>query len=211
MANMSPTAPQVFRQRSSVVLAAVCAVTGLLLLLSLARNWAGYPRPLFASWVVFGLAVSWAVFVRPVVRLDITGVTLRNVLRDVHVPWAAVTGVSSRWNLKVFAGDKSYTAWALSSEPERPGRGSGGMFRLPVPGRLQGVSSPKARPSTTVPKANAQNVARLVTLARQDYDDGVEDGQITPVPDAVVQVTWVPLVLVALVLPAIVVVALTFS
>jgi hypothetical protein len=211
MATKTPTAPHVFRQRSSVVLAVICGVTGLFLLLSLARSWADYPRPLFAAWVVFGLAVGWAVFVRPVVLFDIGGVTLRNVVRDVHIPWTAVTDVSSRWNLKVFTGDQSYTAWSLSSEPERPGRGTGGMFRMPVPGRLQGVPSPGAKLSTTVPKTNAQNVARLITRARQDYDDGIEDGQIAPAPDAVVQVTWVPLVLVALVLPAIVVVALTFS
>jgi hypothetical protein len=211
MATKTPTAPHVFRQRSSVVLAAVSGVTGLFLLLSLVRNWADYPRPLFAAWVVFGLAVAWSLFVRPVVRLDAGGVTLRNVVHDVHIPWAAVTDVSSRWNLKVIAGARSYTAWALSSEPERPGRGSGGMFRMPVPGRLQGVPSPKAMPSTTVPKANARSVARLITLARQDYDDGVEEGWIVPAPGAVVQVTWVPLALAALLLPAIVVLALTLS
>ena len=211
MATKTPTAPHVFRQHSSVVLASVCGVTGLFLLLSLARSWADYPRPLFAAWVVIGLAFAWSVFVRPVVRFDIGGVTVRNVVRDVHIPWTAVTDVSSRWNLKVIAGDKSYTAWALSSEPERPGRGSGGMFRMPVPGQMRGVPAPKAPPSTTVPKANAQSVARLVMLAKQDYDDGVEDGQITPPSDAVVQVTWVPLAFAALLLPAIVVVVLTFS
>jgi hypothetical protein len=201
----------VFRQRSSVVLATVCGVTGLLLLLSLARSWADYPRPLYAAWVVFGLAVAWSVFVRPVVRFDVGGVTLRNVVRDVHIPWTVVTEVSSRWNLKVFAGDQSYTAWALSSEPERPGRGSGGMFRMPVPGRLSGVASAKAKPTTTVPKATAQSVARLITMAKQDYDDGVEDGQIVPAPDAVVQVSWAPLAVAALLLPAIVIVVLTLS
>ena len=211
MATKTPTAPHVFRQRSSVVLAVICGVTGLFLLASLVRSWADYPRPLFAAWVVFGLAVAWAVFVRPVVRFDIGGVTLRNLVRDVHIPWPAVTDVSSRWNLKVFAGDQSYTAWALSSEPERPGRGSGGMFRMPVPGRLNGVASPKPKPSTTVPKANAQSVARLITLAKQDYDDGVEGGQIVPAPDALLQVTWAPLAVAALLLPAIVVVALTLS
>src|SRR5674476_800507 len=79
MATETPTMQHVFRQRSSLGLAAVCGVTGLLLLLSLARNWADYPRPSFAAWVVFGLAVAWAIFVRPVVLVDIGGVTLRNV------------------------------------------------------------------------------------------------------------------------------------
>ena len=56
---------QVIRQRSSVWLAAMSAVTGLLLLLSLVRNWASYPRLSFAAWVLFGLAVAWAVFAGP--------------------------------------------------------------------------------------------------------------------------------------------------
>jgi hypothetical protein len=82
---------QVIRQRSSLWLAAISAVTGLLLLLSLVRNWASYPRLSFAAWVLFGLAVAWAVFVRPAVLLDASGVTLRNIVRDVHIPWTRLT------------------------------------------------------------------------------------------------------------------------
>ena len=99
----------VFRQHSSVWLAAISGVTGLLLLLALVRNWASYPRLTFAAWVLFGLAVAWALFVRPAVLLDAKGVTLRNIVRDVHIPWTRLTGVTSRWNLNVLVGDKGYT------------------------------------------------------------------------------------------------------
>jgi hypothetical protein len=211
MATKTSTAQHVFRQRSSVALAAVCGVTGLLLLVSLARDWSAYPRPLFAAWVVFGLALAWSIFVRPVVLLDVGGVTLRNVVRDIHIPWTALTDVSSRWNLKVTAGGKSYTAWALSSEPERRGGASGGMFRMPVPGRLQGVANADAKPTTTVPKVTAQSVARMIKTARQEYDEAVAQGELPPAPDAGVEVTWVPLAIAVLLLPAIAVIALTLK
>jgi hypothetical protein len=211
MATKTSTVRQVFRQRSSTGLAVVCGVIGLLLLLSLARSWAGYPRPLFAAWVVFGLSVAWSIFVRPVVLMDVGGVTLRNVVRDVHIPYASLTDVTCRWNLKVFAGGKGYTAWALSSEVERPKASAGGMLGMPVPGRLRGVVSAGTRPSTEVPKATAQNVARMITTAKREYDEAVARGDLAPVPDAIVQVTWVPIAIAVLLLPAIVVMALTLS
>lgn len=201
----------VFRQRSSVVLASVCGVTGLLLLLSLVRNWGSYPRPLFAAWVVLGLAVAWSIFVRPAVLLDAEGVTLRNVVRDVHIPWTRLTDVTTRWNLKVFAGDKGYTSWAMSSEIERPRGLSAGMIRMPAPGRLSGVAGADVRPSTNVPKATAQSVARSINVAKQEYDEAVASGGLTAEPDARVRITWVPVTIAVLVLPALVVLVLSLA
>ena len=209
MGTETSTMKHVYRQRSSLVLAAMCGVTGALLLLSLARNWADYPRPLFVAWIVFGLAVAWVVFVRPAVLLDIGGVTLRNVVRDVHIPWTRLTHTSSRWNLKVFAGDRGYTAWAIASEHERPKGGAGGMFRMPIPGRLQGLASADARPPATSPKATAQSVARSISQAKQEYDDAVAQGELPAAPDDTVRITWVPLAMVVLLLPAIAVVVLS--
>ena len=211
MGTETSTMTHVFRQRSSLVLAAVCGVTGALLLLSLARNWADYPRPLFVAWIVFGLAVAWVVFVRPAVLLDIGGVTLRNVVRDVHIPWTRLTHTSSRWNLKVFAGDRGYTAWAIASEHERPRGGAGGMFRMPIPGRLQGLASADTRPPATSPKATAQSVARSINQAKQEYDDAVAQGELPAAPDETVRITWVPLAMVVLLLPAIVVIVLSLT
>jgi hypothetical protein len=203
------TAQHVFRQRSSVALATVCGVTGLLLLLALARNWADYPRPSFVAWVIFGLAVAWSVFVRPMVLVDAEGVTLRNVVRDVYIPWTRLSDATSRWNLKVFVGDKGFTAWAISSEPDRHKAISGGMFRMPIPGRLRAVASADAKLSTTEPKATAQTVARFIKVAKQEYDEAVENGELPAAPDAMVRVTWVPLVVAVLLVPLIVVVALS--
>jgi Protein of unknown function (DUF2581). len=135
MSSKTSTKQQLFRQRSPLGLAAACGVTGLVLLVSMAWQWAEHPEPLFATWVVFILAVVWSLFVRPAVLLDEDGVTIRNVVRDVHIPWVRVTDVECRWSLKVFVGDRPYTAWAISSQVERPKGASGSMFAM-MPGRL---------------------------------------------------------------------------
>src|SRR5664280_1053530 len=184
MGTETSTTQQVFRQRSSVGLAAMSGLTGLLLLLSLARNWAAYPQPLFAAWVILGLAVAWSVFVRPAVLLDAGGVTIRNIVQDVHIPWTRLTGVRSRWNLKILVGERGYNAWAVSAQVDRPTRASAGM-------------------STTLRKATAESVAVVIKAAKQEYDESVARGQIPVSPDAVVRITWVPLVMAVLLLPAV--------
>jgi hypothetical protein len=202
---------QVIRQRSSVWLAAMSAVTGLLLLVSLVRNWASYPRLSFAAWVLFGLAVAWAVFVRPAVLLDASGVTLRNIVRDVHIPWTRLTSVTSRWNLKVLVGDQGYNAWAISAQVERRKSSSAAMLRVPLPGRLHGAASGGAGPSVTAPQATAASVALLITAAKQEYDESVVQGELPAAPDARVRVTWVPLVIAVVLLPAVLVVVLSLT
>ena len=206
-----PTTQQVFRQRSSLGLAAACGVTGVILLVSLARNWAAYPRPLSAAWVIFGLAVAWSVFVRPAALLTLDGVVLRNVLRDVHIPWSALTDVSSRWNLRVSAGDRGYNSWAISSQVKPPRRASGGMFRMPVPGRLDGIARAEASAFPTVAKVTAQVVARSIRTAKEEYDKAVALGQLHASPDAAVRVTWALPTIAALLVLAVVVLALSLG
>jgi len=57
-----------------------CAVTGVLLLLSLARDW-GATAAIVRCLGGLGVGCHVAVFVRPAILLDVGGVTLRNVLR----------------------------------------------------------------------------------------------------------------------------------
>lgn len=202
---------QVFRQRSSLGLAGVCAATALFVLGSLARNWADTPQPLFASWVLFGLAVVWSVFVRPAVVIDQDGVTLRNLLRDVHVPWGRLSDVKVRWNLTVYVGERGYSAWAISSQAERPRGVSGGMFAVPLPSRLGRQARIDAMASDPAPTVTASMIARSIEAAKTDYDKGAAGGQPRVATDSGVRVTWVPLALVVLLLPAVAVVALSLA
>jgi len=210
MGTKTSTTKHVFRQRSSLTLAAVCGVTGLVLLGTLAWNWADNPEPLFVSWVLFALALVWSLFVRPTVVLDDDGVTLRNVFRDIHIPWVRVTDAESRWNLKVLVGDRAYTAWAISSQVERPKGVSGGMFGM-LPGRLEKYARADARPLTPAQKVTASMVARSIEQAKEEYAEAVAQGALAAAPDGQVRIAWVPMVFAILILPAIAVVALSLT
>jgi hypothetical protein len=203
-------AQRVFRQRSSVWLAVMSAVTAVLLLLSLVRSWAQYPRPLFGAWVLLGVAVAWSIFVRPSVVIDAQGVTIRNIVRDIHIPWAALTDVSTRWNLKVMAGNRGYNAWAISSQVDRPRSASSGLFRIPVSVRSERAASAAASPSPAATKATARAVAESIQRAKQEYDDAVVAGEVPRAADAGVRIVWLPLVMAVLLLPALAVVVFSF-
>ena len=207
---MGPATQQVFRQRSPLALAAMCAVVGIFLLVSLVRDWADNPQPLYVAWVLLGLALAWSVYFRPAVVLDEEGVTLRNIVRDVHIPWGRVTDIESRWNLKVFVGDRGYSAWAITSQVGRPRHVSGGILGVLSPGRLEkwaGVAAPPA----PAPRVTGSMVARSIEKAKQEHDEAVAHGALPAAPNAGVRIRWVPLVLVVQLLPAIAVVVLLLT
>ena len=210
MSSKTSTKQHLIRQRSPLGLAAVCGVTGLVLLVSMAWRWADSPQPLFVAWILFGLAVVWSLFVRPAVLIDEDGVLLRNVVRDVHIPWVRVTDVDFRWNLKVFVGDRAYTSWAISSQVERPKGASGGMFSM-MPGRLETFANADAQPSRSAPKVTASAVARAIEQAKEEHSEAVAKGTVVAALDAKVWMTWVPMALVIVLLPAFAVVAFSLT
>jgi hypothetical protein len=209
MSGKTSTTQHRIRQRSPLGLAAACGATGLVLLVSIAWQWADHPQPLFVAWVLLILALVWALFVRPAVLIDEGGVTLSNVVKDIHIPWNRVTDVEFRWNLKVWVEDRVYTAWAISSQAERP-KGGTGMFTM-MSGKLDTVAAADAAPSSSSPKVTAFLVARTIEQAKEEYDEAVAGGKIPAAPDAQVRSTWVPLAIAILVLPAIAVLALSFT
>jgi len=207
MSSKASTTQRLIRQRSPLTLGAVCGVTGLVLLVATAWHWADNPQPLFVAWVVLSLAFVWVLFVRPAVLLDEDGVTIRNVVRDVHIPWAKVTEVECRWSLKVLAGDRAFTAWAISPQG-RPKVAAGGLLGL-TPRRLNTDANAGAHPSTASAKVTASTVARMIEQAQDDYSEALARGTVTSPADAQVRVTWVPTTVAIVVLPAIAV--LVFS
>jgi hypothetical protein len=57
------------------------------------------------------------------VVIDDAGVLLRNIVRDIYVPWPRVTDVERRWVLAIEAEGQRYVAWAVSARnPARQGR-----------------------------------------------------------------------------------------
>ena len=110
---MASSPGRVFRPRSSIAVAIGWA------LVTLAWSWfavrdggaPGLARQ--APQIVLAATGVYAVLVRPAVGVTPTGVTLRNVVRDVEVPWAALAEVRTRYALALVTTDgRRFTAWA---------------------------------------------------------------------------------------------------
>ena len=72
-------------------------------------------------WLAVLALVAAAVYVlfwRPSVEVDDEAVTLRNLVRDVRVPWRRLDAVDTRYSLTVESGGRRYAAWAAPA----PGR-----------------------------------------------------------------------------------------
>jgi hypothetical protein len=77
----------------------------------------------------------YAIAQRPAVIAGPSGVLLRNVLRDVWLPWHAVKKIESRWSLSLATEDKSYGSWAVTGKAtrERGWSSFGGTPAAPKP------------------------------------------------------------------------------
>jgi hypothetical protein len=207
-----PAPQHVYRQRSPLVIAVLFGLGALVLLGSAALSWRDHPQPLFVSWLVWGCAALWAVFVRPSVVLSPDGVRLSNIVREVHIPWSLVSDVEARWNVKVWAGDEGWTAWAISSQVERP---KGASSLLPgMSTKLDQYAARDARETAgTAPAKAARVTARAVADAIEDtsaeYAAAVAAGEIQPPTSPAVTTRWVPQAVLALVLPFLAVVLFT--
>jgi hypothetical protein len=207
-----PAPQHVYRQRSPLVIAVLFGLGALVLLGSAALSWRDHPQPLFVSWLVWGCAALWAVFVRPSVVLSPDGVRLSNIVREVHIPWSLVSDVEARWNVKVWAGDEGWTAWAISSQVERP---KGASSLLPgMSTKLDQYAARDARETAgTAPAKAARVTARAVADAIEDtsaeYAAAVAAGEIQPPTSPAVTTRWVPHAVLALVLPFLAVVLFT--
>ena len=199
-----PTPQHVYRQRSPLVIAVLFGLGAVVLLGSAALSWRDHPQPLFVSWLVWGCAALWAVFVRPSVVLTSDGVRLSNIVREVHIPWSLVSDVEARWNVKVWARDEGWTAWAISSQVERPRVASSLLPGMST--KLDQYAARDARGAAgTAPAKAAKVTARAVADAIEDtsaeYAAAVAAGEIQPPPSPAVTTRWVPQAVLALVLP----------
>jgi hypothetical protein len=91
-----------------------------------------------ALLTIAGVVVYAAGF-RTGVIVDDDGILLRNLVRDIYLPWSAVTDVDREWVLSVHAADSRYVAWAVSA------RNSARTSRAPgsEAGLLPGVGMPR--------------------------------------------------------------------
>lgn len=144
--------PTVFRPRTSVWFTAVAMIiagAGLGPLVA-----ADGPEALLRGWPLIGVAFGgWWLFWYPAVIFEDRGVTLRNPVATIRVPWSALIDVDTKYALRLVTPSGSYTAWAApapgvwgthAGKPEHVSNlpatsyGPGGFIR---PGDLKGTDS----------------------------------------------------------------------
>lgn len=110
------------------VLGYIAAAAGLLLALGSAFTDFGTNRGLF----LFGVAtacIAWVVMIRPAVAAHEHGVLLRNMARDVFVPWSSIERTRSMQTLQVVTPEATYHGLGVSrsarSMMKEARRGSG--------------------------------------------------------------------------------------
>jgi hypothetical protein len=120
---------ETFRPRLAPVMAVAWYVLSAFGGYDLVRRGHGREIPIGLASLALITVVVYAIGQRPAVIAGPSGVLLRNVLRDVWLPWHAVQKIESRWSLSLATEDKSYGSWAVTGKGslgrERRGFGAG--------------------------------------------------------------------------------------
>src|SRR5215217_2659037 len=58
------------------------------------------------------IAVVWAMFWMPELRVEEHEVTVRNVLRTVHIPWNAIERIDTKFALTLYTAEGKVDVWA---------------------------------------------------------------------------------------------------
>lgn len=106
--------PQTFRHVPTMISGLAGVVVGLTFVL------AGTTRGAFSPMTLIGVAIaltSWCVLVQPLVRLDAAGLVVRNILREVTLPWPSIARTHARGNLVIDDVEgNSTTAWGVMGQ-----------------------------------------------------------------------------------------------
>ena len=54
----------------------------------------------------------WMAYWCPAITIDLSGVTIQNIVRTHRVTWPAVQRIDTKYALTIFTGGKKYTAWS---------------------------------------------------------------------------------------------------
>jgi hypothetical protein len=108
---------------------------------------------LIGLWVVAALAGTAALLWRPAVVVDDSGVELRNVLRDVFLPWSAIDAIDTRYALTLISDGRRYQSWSATASGRPPRRrssdvglpGMPGTTGLPGTPELESARGPASR------------------------------------------------------------------
>jgi hypothetical protein len=119
MSTEAPSGRDVYSSRFNRILAVIIWALALFMTGSLLFVGPGV-RLLYLFPAAFVALFAWEALWSPRVEVDDSGVRLRNVLRTVFVPWAALIHVDTKYALTLYTPGHSYAAWAAPA----PGRAS---------------------------------------------------------------------------------------
>lgn len=130
--------------------------------------------------LAFAAAAVYVLFWRPSVEVDDEAVTVRNLVRDVRVPWPRLESLDTRYSLTLFTDARKVAAWAAPA----PGRSQALRQSKTDALALQslGTSLQHGLRSSATPNSDSGGAALMVT-ARWERARGL------PQPDAVPPVT----------------------
>ena len=112
--------------------------------------------------------VAYAVFWQPSVEVSDGGVTMRNVLRSIHLPWPSIQRIDTKYALTLYTSYGHYSAWAAPA-PTRYSVGSvdkSEINRLPESSYFAGTIRPGDNPASD--SGSAALVVRLKWEALRD-------------------------------------------
>jgi hypothetical protein len=115
MRHNAPVQPLVFRSTLARVIAWIFVAFAALNLIDVVVRGRGQSgRIAFAVLVAIAL-VAYVLGLRPGVVADSRQVVLRNPLRDVSVPWSAVTAIDSTDALRIHSGSAVFRSWSIAA------------------------------------------------------------------------------------------------
>jgi hypothetical protein len=92
----------------TVIIGAICLVALVLLVIS-----DGFGSLIhYGAGILLIAGVCWALYWRPELVVEESGVTVRNVLRTIVLPWPSIQRIDTKWALTLFSAYGKYTVWA---------------------------------------------------------------------------------------------------
>ena len=144
----------------------------------------------YGSAFLLAIALVFALFWLPEVRVATTGVTIRNVLRTFDVPWASIENFDTKFSLTITTGHRTISAWA-SPAPGRYAASTASPQDARIAGR--GSASAAIRPGD-LPTTSSGAAAYVI---RRHLEDLRENGQLeihTPPPPVTVTMHWATII-----------------
>ena len=139
---------------------------------------------------LLAIALVFTLFWLPEVRVAATEVTIRNVFRTFHVPWAAIENFDTKFSLTITTAHRTISAWASPA----PGRYAAATAS-PMDARIAGGGSGGAaiRPGD-LPTTSSGAAAYVIRRHLEDLRESAELEVHTPPPPVAVDTHWATII-----------------